>query len=820
MRDSSFRESRVARKLWFCGGSPCSAASRERLTPVFNYRFVGFGTTFEHRDGIRPVAGNDVPPFALYENEIAVDVGGRCFGCEGYDLPVLDHHALPAARLELCATAAVLHHATALQRRFAYLSQDRIVWLVTHRDGDFDAFASMYLVRWLLSGAELGDGWDAAMERVDWYDPALGELAPGIRWAVTLASYAARIDNAKRILVSREHALHSVLYAALARKRPYLDESSGACELFDEARARMETGLDPTYDCVLSPGGTFAPEFALLSREGAAYERDLKRARRAIVFVPDARAPFDEAYARVSNVPLLDAAGAIEAPQLEIMDAVRRPFDGIYIQEPECLLFKEWARGDVDNSSMHAGFAFTFVAYAGDRDNAVNATDYFIALDPESSGSANLYPLWARLQREEVRAAHARDSSASPNASVRRGFEARAGNDATAFADPWFDAPNYACKLVATPYGGTFIGGAAAGLSSDPIAEIVRVELEGNLYVEELRARDYPGREGGASPDWFVVDPRVGEAASAPQSAYFRWASVRLREGTDVFNPLLADQISATLWSVLHPDDVGRGPQSPVRETFRQGGMLAVWSRRGVAVAYEARARERVETLAVLFAEIVSIARRIDGLVDGLAADQTDGVDARAAVARTRERVEQSEAIVRSMTAARHELFLPEGRVIANFVSEVGFDDLLATLHELSAGKKLDDQNDQLSGHMQVVADVQTKVEWLELFFVATYATELTHVIAEDAMPGYLRLAFTTVSSTLLSGVAAMFLRPWKRDRDGLALVVAAVVVLGLGFALGATQIAAHYCDRPSLVSAGRPGWCRATDFEKSFGNE
>ena len=216
VRHSSFLESRVARKLWFCGDSPCSAASRERLTPVFNYRFVGFGTTFEHRDGIRPVAGGDVPPFALYENEIAVDVGGRCFGCEGYDLPVLDHHALPAARLELCATAAVLHHATALQRRFAGLSQDRVVWLVTHRDGDFDAFASMYLVRWLLSGAEIGNGWDAAMERIDWYDPALGEIAPGIRWAVALASYAARIDNAKRI---SRFARARVAFGALRRPR-------------------------------------------------------------------------------------------------------------------------------------------------------------------------------------------------------------------------------------------------------------------------------------------------------------------------------------------------------------------------------------------------------------------------------------------------------------------------------------------------------------------------------------------------------------------------------------------------------------------------
>jgi hypothetical protein len=61
----------------------------------FKYRFVRFGTRFTAATGTRDEAPADSA--VLFENELAVDVGGVCWGFEGESLPVLDHHFHRAA---------------------------------------------------------------------------------------------------------------------------------------------------------------------------------------------------------------------------------------------------------------------------------------------------------------------------------------------------------------------------------------------------------------------------------------------------------------------------------------------------------------------------------------------------------------------------------------------------------------------------------------------------------------------------------------------------------------------------------------------------
>ena len=122
----------------------------------YAYRYVKYGPAFTSAPGLRPPGalspGSDEQLFA---NELAVDVGSCCHGWDGCDLPVFDHHFNRAGQFP-SAAATVLLNATALQAvvnermRQGGAGADATIWLVTHREPDLDAFASMYLARALL----------------------------------------------------------------------------------------------------------------------------------------------------------------------------------------------------------------------------------------------------------------------------------------------------------------------------------------------------------------------------------------------------------------------------------------------------------------------------------------------------------------------------------------------------------------------------------------------------------------------------------------------------------------------------------------------
>ena len=141
-----------------------------------------------------------------------------------------------------------------------------------------------------------------------------------------------------------------------------------------------------------------------LDREVEVYKNDIRRARRATVILLEATVPFKEWFPFVLNAPLLKKDGSINTIHLQPPHCQRRsPADGIYIRDPRCLLFKESAHSDTDNSPLGEGFLFTAIAYSkGLSDSPLNQTDYYFSLDPERAGSRNLYNVWARLQAEEV----------------------------------------------------------------------------------------------------------------------------------------------------------------------------------------------------------------------------------------------------------------------------------------------------------------------------------------------------------------------------------------------------------------------------------
>src|ERR1039457_2902263 len=353
----------------------------------FKCRYVNFGTVFRPRSGLRPADGGRESPEALDENEIAVDVGDVCWGYGGEEQSILEHHFPRTAQFP-SASAAVLHNANRIRDRFAGSVRD-VIWLVSHHEPDFDAFCSMYLTRSILTEgrshtdlAALGlnpDGWtEHGKGELNWFDPDLSGIPAGDQWLVLLAAHASLVDNCRRLPCPRSRALHSVLYAALKRGRDY--KKNGAVEFFDHAKTAITARhLNPIFDSVLEGDAMFSPELAMLDRELEAYERDLRRSRRAVVHLQRVAGDFQECFESLKAKPLLAADLSATPEHLNPSgQTLRSQADGVYLRDPECLLFKEWARLDSENSSMGAGFLFTAVAYSNGRAGGpLNHSDYF-----------------------------------------------------------------------------------------------------------------------------------------------------------------------------------------------------------------------------------------------------------------------------------------------------------------------------------------------------------------------------------------------------------------------------------------------------------
>jgi hypothetical protein len=175
----------------------------------FRYRVVPFGTRFESRSGERPV---EIPGEArlLFENEVAVDVGGACWHSSGADRGVLDHHFVPkeTGRQPFpAASAAVLHQAGVIVA--AYRDRFATVWLVAHEQPDFDAACAMYLARCVIEGKVPADGWsefrlkpdpwEPGPKVINWFQPWLPD-DPGRRWPILLAANSPGLEGVRAVV--------------------------------------------------------------------------------------------------------------------------------------------------------------------------------------------------------------------------------------------------------------------------------------------------------------------------------------------------------------------------------------------------------------------------------------------------------------------------------------------------------------------------------------------------------------------------------------------------------------------------------------------
>lgn len=799
---------------------------------TFRYRYVDFGTVFTGAPGTRSAKSGTESPGTLYANELVTDVGGTCWD-RNEPLSIIDHHFSRDGQFP-SASAAVLHKAKLIREKFAG-RENEVLWLVTHKQPDFDAFCSLYLARWIVEDPDAAidwepwglnpDGWldSAGKHKIDWFDPDVNQAPPTQRWALLLASYASIVDNSRHLSCPRQRALHSVLYAALKRGRDYINETSGAREFFDEVKTSLqEKQLNPMFDSVLEDSSRFAPELAMLDREVEAYHRDIRRARKSIVYLPESEAPFPNFFKSVKDVALLkekEPGKSLEtnAEHLLLADTFRIPTDGIYLRDPECLLFKEWARLDLENSSLGAGFEFTAIAYSGGRPaGTINKSDYFFAIDPERAHGRHLYTVWSRLQTKEVEALHAQEqgqaSSSEANRS-RRGFEKRAGDLGRLFTDPWFDGQNYFGTIVATPNRGTMIGrpGVRSDLRDDPIAEAVRTDVEDSIYFAEslvsgpqVTVTDFSGSKNQTDASSRQFDLNALQQIPAPREQYFRFGSIQLRADVPIASGGisrhgLAGQIAETLWQVLYPDlPDAKPPDFVERHLVVTADCVGVWGHRGIVIAYKRapagdasqlglhRGNEAEGGLRDDFASVVALARDIDQLIaDGerLAQhapstnlpDEHSTAGQKPAAESVAKIVAKGEDLARRAAQVKHNLTLPDRDLLRRFYDAIGIDELLGTLRDLNQtaagylrGEKIDEQTGRMEESTRTVAEVQSKLEWLEVFIVGFYATEMIEMFTKrfSTFDRTLGTPFILLGGLFSLSFTAWILKPWERAAE------------------------------------------------------
>jgi len=528
----------------------------------FAYRYVKYGPAFQADPGLRPsgpvTAGTEE---RLAANEVAVDVGSRCYGWDGCTLPIFDHHFARAGQWP-SAAATVVAHASAVQSvlgermRQAGAEPEATIWLVTHREPDLDAFVAMYLARALLEHRVPAAEVERVARSTTWQAPEISGLPDDVRWPILLAAAASAVDQGWRQRVPRELALHAVLYAAQVRDRTLAP--TGAVAVLDAARDAMcaPEYRNPLTDGLFQAYGAFARELDLLKGEDARYRRDLTRARRSVVL--PRRERFEEWFPTAESTPFFASPGVVDPAHTRTAGTERGLASGIWIRDPESILFKEWARAE--------GYLFTAIAYSRSR-------EYYFALDPERAGDLHLYDIWARLQLREMRA---RGTEENQPITPRSDFQGRqVGND------PWYDGSAYRGTIVVTPHAGSLLpAGTAADLSDDAAAIVVRNGLEDAAFASQVTWRDMPLADNGPAT--------TGEAAldtlpNPPVQAAFRRAYVRLSEAVAFRGGEIAGQVAVRLWPLIAPPGSTAPPPDHV---VLESGALVLWSRQGAVVAF------------------------------------------------------------------------------------------------------------------------------------------------------------------------------------------------------------------------------------------
>jgi hypothetical protein len=198
---------------------------------------------------------------------------------------------------------------------------------------------------------------------------------------------------------------------------------------------------------------------------------------------------------------------------------------------------------------------------------------------------------------------------------------------------------------------------------------------------------------------------------------------------------------------ILHPHSEEGVPSDLLtRHLFATSDWMGVWSRTGLVVAFKVGVgKDAAMRAQARFREIVQLARSIHQCFNS----GRDGEHVEL-------RIERSDELTRKAAKLRYELILPENRLISQFFDAINLSELLQTMRDMLLG---------LNSH--TTAEVQTKVEWLEVFIVGFYGTELASSAVEKLeIPHIWSLLTIVIAGSLFTGLTAYLLKPWQHGRS------------------------------------------------------
>jgi hypothetical protein len=320
--------------------------------------------------------------------KIVLDVGNHL--CPG----VIDHHQ-PEAGTE-CATSLVQHYPNYV---LDHLKDAKIedISIVTHIAPDLDAMTSAYFVHSLLSTGRL----PLFSEKISAYvrDVDMGVCFRNPDAVVTVYSmFRALCQEAKKEAQQKGWPADEM----------YCNQMCQGFSLWEYVISVMDETTDLHGTRIFDQPHPFPDAHKLVQYDYAAYIQDLDRSQQTLLTLPNK-----------------NESGSSQV-------------DGLFLQDPESILFPDWARGDNRHSSKGKGFSLLAVNFQNQR--------YIISVDPQS-----FYTLKGLGDRLEEKETHKRQILGK-----ERPGEPRPGYNNS---DPWYDGRNplHNYTIVDTPRNGTVL---------------------------------------------------------------------------------------------------------------------------------------------------------------------------------------------------------------------------------------------------------------------------------------------------------------------------------------------------------------------------
>jgi len=314
--------------------------------------------------------------------KVYVDVGNAF--CSG----VLDHHHPDSP--DACTAMLVLNHPEYVMGQV----EDNHLTIIPHQYPDLDAITGAWFARQHVLGKPV---WEIHQQWADYVcmvDRGFTTLDP----AKPVTPYS--------VFMMRMHLLRKSLPddVQLASR----EMLKVGFDFLDKVMSWLEAGNDIENGVSLIEIGGFDAEVDAVDADLQAYRRDIQRAE---LFV--------------ASLPLKTGVGKGDVP-------------GLWIEKPESVMFKSWARGDTEKAHDSEGFVFLGIQVSDER--------FILSVDP----SSDVYLKGLGDELEKAEAAKRKELGLERHGENRPGYDS---------PDPWYDgrSPLHNYTIVDSPRKGTLL---------------------------------------------------------------------------------------------------------------------------------------------------------------------------------------------------------------------------------------------------------------------------------------------------------------------------------------------------------------------------